>query len=41
METFEEHYAAMERAINKHIPGADWALINKAVDYASAKHQAQ
>ena len=31
----------MERAINKHIPGADWALINKAVDYASAKHQAQ
>ncbi len=41
METFEEHYAAMERAINKHIPGADWALINKAVDYASTKHQAQ
>ena len=41
METFEEHYAAMERAINKHIPGADWVLINKAVDYASAKHQAQ
>ena len=41
METFEEHYAAMERAINKHIPGADWALINKAVDYASAKHQLQ
>ena len=41
METFEEHYAAMERAINKHIPGADWALINKAVDYASAKHKLQ
>ena len=41
METFEEHYAAMERAINKHIPGADWVLINKAVDYASTKHQAQ
>ena len=41
METFEEHYAAMERAINKHIPGADWVLINKAVDYASAKHQLQ
>lgn len=41
METFEEHYAAMERAINKHIPGADWALINKAVDYAGTKHQAQ
>ena len=41
METFEEHYAAMERAINKHIPGADWTLINKAVDYASTKHQAQ
>ena len=41
METFEEHYAAMERAINKHIPGADWALINKAVEYASTKHQAQ
>ena len=41
METFEEHYAAMERAISKHIPGADWVLINKAVDYASTKHQAQ
>jgi len=41
METFEEHYAAMERAINKYIPGADWALIHKAVDYASAKHQTQ
>ncbi len=41
METFEEHYAAMERAINKHIPGADWAIINKAVDYASAKHKLQ
>ena len=41
METFEEHYAAMERAINKHIPGADWDIIHKAVDYASAKHQLQ
>ena len=41
METFEEHYDAMERAINKHIPGADWELINKAVDYANAKHKLQ
>ena len=41
METFEEHYAAMESAVRKYLPKADMALINKAVDYANAKHQYQ
>ena len=34
METFEEHYASMKAAILKHMPGADMALIDKAVEYA-------
>ena len=38
METFEEHYDAMRAAIVKHMPGADFALIDKAVDYANNKH---
>ncbi|MDO5544577.1 MAG: bifunctional (p)ppGpp synthetase/guanosine-3',5'-bis(diphosphate) 3'-pyrophosphohydrolase [Eubacteriales bacterium] len=41
METFEEHYAAMHAAIVKHMPGADMALIDKAVDYANVKHKMQ
>ena len=41
METFEEHYASMHAAILKHMPGADIALIDKAVEYANAKHQYQ
>ena len=41
METFEEHYASMEKAIAKHLPNADMALIDKAVEYANAKHQYQ
>ena len=41
METFEEHYASMHAAILKHMPGADMALIDKAVEYANAKHQYQ
>ena len=39
METFEQHYTAMCSAIAKHLPGADMALIDKAVEYANAKHQ--
>ncbi|MBQ8833833.1 MAG: bifunctional (p)ppGpp synthetase/guanosine-3',5'-bis(diphosphate) 3'-pyrophosphohydrolase [Oscillospiraceae bacterium] len=41
METFEEHYAAMQAAIAKHLPGADMALIDRAVEYANAKHKYQ
>ncbi len=41
METFEEHYASMHAALTKHMPGADMALIDKAVEYANAKHQYQ
>ena len=41
METFEEHYASMHAAIMKHMPGADMALIDKAVEYADIKHKRQ
>ena len=41
METFEEHYSAMCDAIRKRMPGADMALINRAVDYADKKHAVQ
>ena len=41
METFEEHYATMHETIMTHMPGADMALIDKAVEYANAKHQYQ
>ena len=38
METFAEHYASMCAAIQKHMPNADMALIDQAVEYANAKH---
>ena len=41
METFEEHYASMMDTIRKRMPGADLAIIDKAVDYAKAKHASQ
>ena len=41
MESFEEHYASMCDAIRKHLPGADMALIDRAVDYANQKHKLQ
>ena len=41
MESFEEHYASMCDAIRKHLPGADMALIDRAVDYANQKHKVQ
>ncbi len=41
METFEQHYASMQTAITKHLPGADMALIDRAVEYANDKHQFQ
>ena len=41
METFEEHYASMMDTIRKRMPDADFALIDKAVDYANKKHGAR
>ena len=41
METFEEHYASMMDTIRRRMPGADLAIIDKAVDYAKAKHASQ
>ena len=41
METFEDHYASMHQAIMKYMPNADMELIDKAVEYANAKHQYQ
>ena len=41
METFEDHYASMQQALAKHMPNADMALIDKAVEYANAKHKYQ
>ena len=41
METFEEHYADLREALNKYMPGADMALIDRAVEYANTKHQDQ
>ena len=41
METFEAHYETMVAALRKHMPGADMALIDKAVEYADVKHKRQ
>ena len=38
METFEAHYESMCAAIRKRMPGADMELIERAVEYADAKH---
>ena len=41
METFEAHYDSMRATILKCMPGADMALIDRAVEYAQAKHITQ
>ena len=38
METFEEHYSSMKETILRVMPGADMALIDRAVEYADTKH---
>ena len=38
METFEAHYESMRATIAKCMPGADMALIDRAVEYADSKH---
>ena len=41
METFSEHYDSMMAALKEHMPGVDMDLVQKAVEYADAKHQHQ
>ena len=41
METFEAHYESMRATIARCMPGADMALIDRAVEYADTKHQRQ
>ncbi len=41
METFESHYTALQEALQKHMPGSDLAVIEKAITYASEKHKNQ
>ena len=41
METFEQHYADMIKAVDEHLPGANKALIAVAVHYANTKHRYQ
>ena len=41
METFSEHYDSMMAALREHMPGVDMDLVQKAVEYADAKHKHQ
>ena len=41
METFEEHYAALQETLTNRMPNADMDLINRAVNYAAEKHSKQ
>ena len=41
METFEEHYAALQHALHKYMPNCDFDLIEQAIQYANDKHQHQ
>ena len=41
METFQEHYDAMAKAIAKHAPYVDMSVIDRAVEYANEKHKEQ
>jgi len=41
METFEFHYNEMRSTILKCMPGADMAIIDRAVEYAQNKHKSQ
>ena len=41
METFDEHYSSMRNTILRVMPGADMALIDRAVEYADTKHCSQ
>ena len=38
METFADHYESMRATIETHMPNVDMELIDRAVEYANAKH---
>ena len=38
MESFSEHYESMYATVKACLPNADMALIDRAVEYADAKH---
>ena len=41
METFEDHYSDLQKALHKYMPGCDFALIEQAIAYANEKHKYQ
>ena len=41
MESYSEHYESLRLALQKHMPGADMELVDRAVAYASEKHISQ
>ncbi len=41
METFEQHYKDLQQALEKHLPGKDFSLVEQAIAYAQQKHQNQ
>ena len=41
METFEAHYADLQFALQKYMPGTDMALVDQAIEYAREKHKDQ
>jgi len=41
MESFEEHYEALNQTLLKHMPGAPMELIEQAIEYATEKHKDQ
>ena len=41
MESFEEHYQSLVKTVQKHMPGADFQLIDSAIAYAEEKHKFQ
>ena len=41
MESYQDHYDSMRGTLARYMPGADIALIDRAVDYARNKHKDQ
>jgi len=41
METFEQHYESLQKTMERYMPGADMALVDRAVEYARDKHKDQ
>ena len=41
METFSEHYESLIRTLVRRMPGTDMDKIERAIEYADAKHKQQ